>query len=409
MARNLTCSFSRRQFLHGMRWAPALLLPSPLHGLSGWPAVTRVAGMFPSPDFRFAPRYPAKPPLDDVLRLVTPGLDEFANEKYAAELMQLLTEWSQAIKRSLQAGEWFPPFLDTSLEFVSLVTAQEIPVRSQYGIEVFRRSFGSETVHGRERFIEDLKRYWHPYSKLDTINFEIIGIGSLTDSPLTVQAEIRYEIVGTRKDSGREQRIGSWRTRWRKDESIGWRTTSWRVGEEVLSRIRGALFADVTSQALGGAESYRTQLSYGVDHWRTLLDGASGIDVYGNNGVAVGDFDGDGFDDIYVCQPSGLPNRLYRNRGDGTFEDATARAGVDVLDPTACALFADFDNKGAQDLLVVCDDGPLLFLNEGGGKFSLKRDAFKFETAPQGNFTHAAIADYDHDGRLDVYFCLYNY
>ena len=54
----------------------------------------------------------------------------------------------------------------------------------------------------------------------------------------------------------------------------------------------------------------------GGDYWRTVLDGACGIDVYGNNGVAAGDFDGDGFDDLYVCQPAGLPNRLYRNRGD---------------------------------------------------------------------------------------------
>ena len=80
-----------------------------------------------------------------------------------------------------------------------------------------------------------------------------------------------------------------------------------------------------------------------------------------NNGVAAGDFDNDGFDDFYVCQPAGLPNRLYRNRGDGTFEDVTQKAGVGVLDNTACALFADFDNRGRQDLLVVCGTGPLLF------------------------------------------------
>ncbi len=125
--------------------------------------------------------------------------------------------------------------------------------------------------------------------------------------------------------------------------------------------------------------------------------------------MAVGDFDNDGFDDLYVCQPAGLPNRLYRNRGDGTFEDVTEKAGVGVLDDTACALFADFENKGVQDLLVVCGGGPLLFLNQGNGKFSLKPDAFKFARPPQGTFTHAAIADYDRDGRLDIYFCLYSY
>ena len=82
---------------------------------------------------------------------------------------------------------------------------------------------------------------------------------------------------------------------------------------------------------------------------------------------------------------------------------------MDVLDNTACALFADFENKGLQDLLVVCASGPLLFLNQGNGKFSLKRDAFNFAHPPQGTFTHAAIADYDGDGLLDIYFCLYSY
>ena len=58
---------------------------------------------------------------------------------------------------------------------------------------------------------------------------------------------------------------------------------------------------------------------------------------------------------------------------------------------------------------MVCASGPLLFLNEGKGKFLLKRDAFKFARPPQGTFTHAAIADYDGDGLLDIYFCLYSY
>ena len=71
----------------------------------------------------------------------------------------------------------------------------------------------------------------------------------------------------------------------------------------------------------------------GIDYWRSRLDAAWGIDVYGNSGLAVGDYDGDGFDDIYICEPAGLPNRLYRNRGDGTFEDATESAGVGGATP----------------------------------------------------------------------------
>ena len=52
-----------------------------------------------------------------------------------------------------------------------------------------------------------------------------------------------------------------------------------------------------------------------------------------------------------------------------------------------------------QDLLVVCGSGPLPFLDQGNGKFSLNRGGFQCGQSPQGTFTHAAVADYDRDGR----------
>ncbi|HEY6375657.1 MAG TPA: FG-GAP-like repeat-containing protein [Edaphobacter sp.] len=244
---------------------------------------------------------------------------------------------------------------------------------------------------------------------MEIAEFEIYAIEEVASSPLSVRLNIRYDIVASRKDEQREERVGSWRTEWLHSESEGWKAQRWEADEETLTVAQGPIFIDVTSQALDSTESYNSQLLRGVDHWRTVLDSACGIDVYGNNGISVGDFDNDGFDDFYVCQPAGLPNRLYRNRGDGTFEDVTEKSGVGVLDNTACALFADFENKGVQDLLVVCGSGPLLFLNQGNGTFSLKRDAFRFAHPLQGTFTHAAVADYDRDGRLDIYFCTYMY
>jgi len=203
--------------------------------------------------------------------------------------------------------------------------------------------------------------------------------------------------------------VGSWSTEWAGDESGAWKALKWSAGEETVCRANAPVFVDVTAGALAGVPSYNAQILHGADHWRTVLDGAVGVDVYGNNGVAAGDYDGDGFDDLYVCQQAGLPNRLYRNRGDGTFEDITERSGVGVLENTACALFADVDNDGRQDLIVVRTNGPLLFMNQGGGKFRQKENAFQFANPPAGTFTGAAMADYDRDGWLDIYFCLYVY
>ena len=191
--------------------------------------------------------------------------------------------------------------------------------------------------------------------------------------------------------------------------SSEFRISSWRALEETEARTASPIYLDVTAAALANNSSYSEQLLHGTDYWRTVIDGASGIDIYGHNGVSVGDIDDDGFDDLYVCQPAGLPNRLYRNRGDGTFEDITDSSGLGILENTACALFADFSNDGRQDVIVVRANGPLFFLNHGGGKFRLKPDAFQFANPPQGTFTGAAAADYDRDGWLDIYFCLYSY
>jgi Flp pilus assembly protein TadD/peroxiredoxin len=403
---------SRRAFLRGMRWAPVVFLPAPLRMLRprpGSPEASRFGGGSPIADFRFTPHYPAKSPLDDVLRLVVPGADEYATEKYAFEISRGLHEWSGALKAAPPALDVLAQLLDASIKGTPLGAAEAVKVRSGFGLEVVRRRFLGAMVFSQARFLEEMKNYFSSWSRVETAEFEIVGIEETGDAPLAVRTQIRYDVVGEGADQGREQRIGQWVTHWRRDEGGAWRALRWEASEETVSRTREPIFVEVTGQALGHVDSYKNQMLHGVDHWRTVLDGACAIDVYGNNGVAAGDFDGDGFDDLYICQPAGLPNRLYRNRGDGTFEDVTEAAGVGVLDATACALFADFENKGLQDLLVVCGSGPLLFVNKGGGRFSLKPDAFQFAKSPQGTFTHAAVADYDRDGRLDIYFCLYSY
>jgi Flp pilus assembly protein TadD/peroxiredoxin len=360
-------------------------------------------------DVRLIPHYPARSPLEGVLRLVAPGSDEYVTEKYAFEIESLLHAWSEALRASPGDLSALAKVLAPSMEGNALIPDQQTELHSGNGIDVARHRFPAAAIHGRERFLQEMQRWLGQLARVEVAEFEITGIEETPSTPLTVRLDIRYDIVADRMDQGREERVGIWRTEWSRDEAAAWKATRWEAGEEMLSRTRGPVFADVTAVALDGTESYKKQMLRGADYWRTVLDGACGIDVYGNNGVAAGDFDNDGFDDLYICQPAGLPNRLYRNRGDGTFEDVTEKAGVGVLDNTACALFADFRNKGLQDLLVVCGSGPLLFLNQGNGTFTIKNDAFQFARAPEGTFTQAAVADYDRDGRLDIYFCLYSY
>src|SRR6266576_4275576 len=385
---------SRRRLLKSLGLAPMLFCPAPFHASSflfepGETVPSHPSG-FTFADIRLTPHYPTKSPLEDVLRLVAPGSDEFVTEKYAFEIGSQLNEWSQALEASAHDLSALARSLDPSVEASPLAPAKETTLRSGDGIHIVRRQFAADVVAGRDRFLEAIRDWMGQISRVETAEFEITGIEEVASAPLRVRLDIRYDIVASRNGQRHEERVGSWHTEWSYDESRNaleaWKARRWEARDEILSITDGAVFIDVTSQALGGTESYKNQMLRGSDYWRTVLDGACGIDVYGNNGVAAGDFDSDGFDDLYVCQPAGLPNRLYRNRGDGTFDDVTEKAGVGVLDSTACALFADFENKGLQDLLVVCGSGPLLFLNQGNGKFAVKRDAFKFARPPQGTF-----------------------
>jgi Flp pilus assembly protein TadD/peroxiredoxin len=403
-------TLSRRAFLKRMGIAPVVLYPAPFYGLRfGFPFATLEHPPLALADFRLKPSYPAMSPLEDVLRRVAPGSDEFVTEKYVSEIEMVLRNWSESLRKSPGDQSVLARFLDPSITAFSVANAKESTVRAGEGIDVTRRQFGSSVLAGRERFLRELHEYLGVNSRVETAEFEIVSIQEIADSPLTVRLDIRYDMVIAYNNHRREERVGHWLIECSRNAAEEWKARRWEADGEARAVAQSPGFIDVTSQALGTNDSYKSQLLRGADYWRTVLDGACGIDVYGNNGIAAGDFDNDGLDDLYVCQPAGLPNRLYRNRGDGTFEDVTEKSGVGVLDNTACALFADFENKGLQDLLVVCGSGPLLFLNQGNGAFTLKHEAFKFASAPQGTFTHAAVADYDRDGRLDVYFCLYSY
>jgi hypothetical protein len=330
-----------------------------------------------------------------VLAKTDPNLDDFVTEQYHQKIAGILAQWDM---RSI-AKVLAPEFLGVSAQPIASRQLRKGPA-----LEVHQISFAPEATLPHETFLAEWQSSW---TDVVSSEFQITRIQSA--SPGQLQTRVRYELVTTGPNFHREQRVGFWDLEWETNSSGDYRIRRWQADHETRSRSSQPWYQDVAPQAFGSNASYHEQLVPGVDHWRTCLDGASGIDIYGHNGVAVGDIDNDGFDDIYVCQPAGLPNRLYRNRGDGTFDDITDTSGVGILENTACALFIDVDNDGRQDLVVVRANGPLLFLNQGAGKFRLKPDAFQFANAPQGTFTGAAATDYDRDGWLDIYFCLYVY
>ena len=422
----------RREFLTRLSLtAGATFIPSRLWGLmdrrdaSLWNAFPQntVSPNTGSVGYHLHPHYRAQRPVDTTLAKVAPGADEFLTEKYAAQMEGIMEAWSAELRHAPQAIQTIARFLADDFSGASLLPKESRTLRSDSMLEIRRNTFADRGELNREKFLRSFQSRLGTFSKLLTAEFQITLIqaqganGNLEPAPPSssgqvlrlIQTRVRYEIVGTGEGFHREQWVGDWEILWEPASSGDFRVKSWHALDETQARSRSPIYQDITAAALGSNPSYAAQMVNGSDHWRTILDGACGVDVYGHNGVSVADIDNDGFDDLYVCQPAGLPNRMYRNRGDGTFEDVTEASGLGVLENTACALFADFNNDGRQDVIVVQTSGPMLFVNEGGGRFRTVPDAFHFANPPQGTFTGAAVADYDRDGWLDIYFCLYTY
>jgi tetratricopeptide (TPR) repeat protein len=353
----------------GQNWTRRKLLRSGTAAGMAWSCPLRggdATTVFPV-HFRKASPYEALRPL------VEPGHDEFLVEKEAAGIAE---RWKRA--------------LDTRAVPLAKEFSGGSPMPARYK-EVAKGTFTAEFDPADRGFQVGMKDW-------------LTGLGEIRSARFFALAgrRLRYEIAST-AGGQLNYRVGIWNQKWRGDL-----LAQFEPVEETLVTSPRPLFRDVTGTTFGEAESFGNQLLRGVPYWRARLDSASGIDVYGNNGIAVGDIDGDGRDEVYICQPGGLPNRLYKLGADGRAQDITERWGAGVLDDSTAALFLDLRNSGRQDLVVLSTSGPLLFLNDGA-LFRHKPDAFRFATPPQGTFTGMSAADYDRDGRVDLYLCAYVY
>ena len=359
---------------------------------------------------RYRPALAVPDTLEPYLKQLQPGADAFPLERDAQELGARLGELSEALRDGgPRVAAVTARLLDPAFRGARLLPPDGAERQAPLVVERTTDLPQDGTLDGRA-FAAELQRLTADIRAVAVAEFLVTSITAdgADDPPSTLRTTVRYDIVGAGARTYRIEHVGEWAIGWRRDAS-GWRIVRWTAVSHVVSRARDSIFTEITTAALGGNDSFRRQLTIDLDSWMATFDSVVTRDSNGHQGVSVGDVDGDGLDDLYVAQPAGLPNRLYRNRGDGTFEDITDAAGVGVLDDTSQSIFADVDNDGDQDLIVATSAGPLLFVNDGHAHFTAVRDAFQFARPLQGVLTSMAVADYDRDGFLDLYLCVYSY
>jgi len=227
-----------------------------------------------------------------------------------------------------------------------------------------------------------------------------VGVQRERDGSFTVDLVVRAASFGSESAL---QYIGHWTTRWRVSPRKEIVALAIRAVEVTEAAGPPRLFDEVTSSVFGGYARFAHELALGTDR-PGRIDRLADANMLGMHGIAVGDVDGDGLDDVYVAQPGGQPNLLFLHAEDGTTTEVGREAGVAFLDQTLGVLIADLDGDGRRDIVSALGSVVVISWNLGDGRFS------KPKSLPSDgghSFYSLNAADADGDGDLDLYGCRY--
>ena len=254
--------------------------------------------------------------------------------------------------------------------------------------------------------------------------FEDVRLGTLKGEMGEEEGQfetlLKVSARGVKKGGEQGAWKGKLKVSWRKSGK-GWLIERLETKEMKTQATEKPVFVEVLDRALTSQEDLEraresiheryirevfftggTKFTYPKHYWPYITSWDS-LDQH--TSVSVVDIDEDGWDDFYVTARWGR-NQLWRNRGDGTFEDIAAEVGLAIDGVCNCSLFADFDNDGDKDVFIGRSLERGRFLMNDGGRFFNRSEAAVAGDLPYWCSSMAA-ADVNGDGLLDLYISTY--